>query len=144
MTTEARVSKATFCSGAVGGKEKPIRRALNSAQRMERMIGDLLDLTRTRLGGSLPLKRRPATLQQVCQEAKMEIRATQPSSCATDSPATCHEERLRGRPKNLRVPDRSEVPRRKGQVSPDASDPPIAGEGFHQTRPVGEMRGLDK
>jgi signal transduction histidine kinase len=48
---------------------------MSSAQRMERMIGDLLDLTRTRLGGSIPLKRRPADLQQVCEEAIMEIHA---------------------------------------------------------------------
>ena len=53
---------------------------MNSAQRMERMIGDLLDLTRPRLGGSLPLKRRPADLQQVCEEAMMEIRASHPDA----------------------------------------------------------------
>jgi signal transduction histidine kinase len=57
-----------------------VTRIMNSAQRMERMIGDLLDLTRTRLGGSLPLKRRPANLQQVCEEAMMEIHAGQPDA----------------------------------------------------------------
>jgi hypothetical protein len=57
-----------------------VARIMNSAQRMERMIGDLLDLTRTRLGGSLPLKRRPANLQQVCEEAMMEIRAGRPDA----------------------------------------------------------------
>jgi signal transduction histidine kinase len=57
-----------------------VTRIMNSAQRMERMIGDLLDLTRTRLGGSLPLKRRPANLQQMCEEAMMEIRAGQPDA----------------------------------------------------------------
>ena len=57
-----------------------VARIINSAQRMERMIGDLLDLTRTRLGGSLPLKRRPANLQQVCEEAMMEIRAGHPDA----------------------------------------------------------------
>ena len=60
-----------------------VARIMNSAQRMERMIGDLLDLTRTKLGGSLPLKRRPADLQQVCEEAMIEIRAGQPTpSCS--------------------------------------------------------------
>jgi signal transduction histidine kinase len=48
---------------------------MNSAERMERMIGDLLDLTRTRLGGSIPLKRRPTNVQQVCEDAIIEIRA---------------------------------------------------------------------
>jgi signal transduction histidine kinase len=57
-----------------------VTRILSSAQRMERMIADLLDLTRTRLGGSLQLKRRPANLQQVCEEALMEIRAGQPEA----------------------------------------------------------------
>ncbi len=57
-----------------------VTRIMNSAQRMERMIGDLLDLTRTRLGGSLPLKRRPADLHQICEEAMMEIRAAQPDA----------------------------------------------------------------
>jgi signal transduction histidine kinase len=39
-----------------------VARIMNSTQRMERMIRDLLDLTLTRLGGTLPLKRRPADL----------------------------------------------------------------------------------
>jgi signal transduction histidine kinase len=61
-------------------RARVVARIMNSAQRMERMIGDLLDLTRTRLGGSLPLKRRPANLQQVCEEVIMEIRAAQPEA----------------------------------------------------------------
>ena len=48
-------------------------RILASAQRMERMIADLLDLTRARLGGTIPLKRRPVDLQQVCEEVMTEI-----------------------------------------------------------------------
>ena len=60
---------------------KPVvTRIMNSAQRMERMIGDLLDVTRARLGGSMPLKRRAADLQQVCEEAMIEIRAGQPDA----------------------------------------------------------------
>jgi hypothetical protein len=61
-------------------RSRVVARVMNSAQRMQRMIGDLLDLTRTRLGGSIPLKRRPADLQQVCEEAIMEIRAGQPDA----------------------------------------------------------------
>jgi len=37
------------------------------------MIGDLLNLTRTRLGKSIPLKRRPMNPQQVCEEAMVDI-----------------------------------------------------------------------
>lgn len=58
-------------------RSRVVERVMNSAQRMERMIGDLLDLTRARLGGSIPLKRRPADLHQVCEEAVIEIRAGQ-------------------------------------------------------------------
>lgn len=61
-------------------RARAVTRIMNSAQRMERMIGDLLDLTRTRLGGTLPLKRRPADLQQVCEDAIMEIRAAHPGA----------------------------------------------------------------
>jgi signal transduction histidine kinase len=54
-----------------------VARIMNSAQRMERMIGDLLDVTRARLGGSMPLQRRLVDLQQVCEEAMIEIRTGQ-------------------------------------------------------------------
>ena len=61
-------------------RSRVVARIMNSAQRMERMIGDLLDLTRARLGGSIPLDRRRADLQQVCEEAMTELRAGQPDA----------------------------------------------------------------
>jgi signal transduction histidine kinase len=61
-------------------RSRVVARIMNSAQRMERMIGDLLDLTRARLGGSIPLNRRRVDLQQVCEEAVIEIRAGQPDA----------------------------------------------------------------
>ena len=61
-------------------RRRVVERMMNSGQRMERMIGDLLDLTRARLGGPIPLKRRPADLQQVCEEALIEIRAGEPEA----------------------------------------------------------------
>jgi signal transduction histidine kinase len=57
-----------------------VTRIMNSAQRMERLIGDLLDVTHARMGGSIPLKRRRVDLQQVCDEAMMEIHAGQPDA----------------------------------------------------------------
>jgi signal transduction histidine kinase len=57
-----------------------VTRIMNSAQRMERMVGDLLDVTRARLGGAIPLKRRPVDLQQVCEEAIVEISVRQPDA----------------------------------------------------------------
>jgi signal transduction histidine kinase len=61
-------------------RSRVVARIMNSAQRMERMIGDLLDLTRARLGGSIPLTRQRVNLQQVCEEAMIEIRAGQPDA----------------------------------------------------------------
>ena len=55
-------------------------RILNSAQRMERMIADLLDLTRTRLGGAIPLKAVPTDLQSVCEEVVLEVQASHPDA----------------------------------------------------------------
>ena len=55
-------------------------RILNSAQRMARMIGDLLDLTRSRLGGAIPLKPVPTDLQRLCEEVLLEVQAGQPDA----------------------------------------------------------------
>ena len=62
-------------------------RILNSAQRMTRMLADLLDLTSTRLGGGIPIARRPADLQQICQEVALEIQTVHP-----DAPVHCTAE----------------------------------------------------
>ena len=55
-------------------------RILNSAQRMERMIADLLDLTRTRLGGAIPLTAVHTDLQSVCEEVVLEVQASRPNA----------------------------------------------------------------
>ena len=57
-----------------------VTRILNSAHRMERMIADLLDLTRVRLGGTIPLTRRRADLQKLCEEAILESGAAHPEA----------------------------------------------------------------
>jgi hypothetical protein len=48
---------------------------LRSAGRMGRMIEDVLDFTRERLGGAIPLKRERMDLEQLCREAVLEARA---------------------------------------------------------------------
>ena len=53
---------------------------LSSARRMARMIDDLLDLTRTRLGGAIPLKRVPTDLQPLCEEVVREVQAAHGSA----------------------------------------------------------------
>jgi signal transduction histidine kinase len=62
------------------GQARIARRILSSAQRMERMIADLLDLTRIRLGGAIPLKRVRTDLQKVCAEVVLELQAHHPDA----------------------------------------------------------------
>ena len=59
-------------------RQRVVTGVLSSAQRMGRMITDLLDLTQVRLGGTIPLKRRQVDLKQVCEEVVLETRAAQP------------------------------------------------------------------
>jgi signal transduction histidine kinase len=57
-----------------------VTRMMRSAQRMERMIGDLLDLTRARLGGAISLRRGQADLQKLSEEVVLESRAAHPEA----------------------------------------------------------------
>jgi signal transduction histidine kinase len=51
-------------------------RIIRSSQRTTRMITQLLDLTRARLGGGLPIERKPTDLREVCQNVVEEFEAT--------------------------------------------------------------------
>ncbi|WNG32409.1 PAS domain S-box protein [Archangium violaceum] len=55
-------------------------RIANSADNMGRMISDLLDFTRGRLGGGLPLTRERNELVRLCHEVIDEFSVTHPSS----------------------------------------------------------------
>lgn len=55
------------------------QRILNSTRRMNRMVGDLLDLTRTRLGAGIPIARAPTDLAAVCREVLEEAQAQHPT-----------------------------------------------------------------
>ncbi|HET7785540.1 MAG TPA: ATP-binding protein [Myxococcales bacterium] len=48
-------------------------RISSSAERMARMIDDLLDFARSRLGGGFPIQRRRMDLQQVCEQIVEEL-----------------------------------------------------------------------
>jgi signal transduction histidine kinase len=61
-------------------RARVVTRIMSSAQRMERMIADLLDLTRGRLGGTIPLRRQAADLQDLCEEAVLEVGAARPEA----------------------------------------------------------------
>jgi signal transduction histidine kinase len=62
--------------------EKPVQdtaaRILSSGKRMSRMIEDMLDMARARLGGGIPLKREPADLGALIERVVAEMRATYP------------------------------------------------------------------
>jgi signal transduction histidine kinase len=54
-------------------QDRVLRRAAASAERMGRMIHDLLDLTRARLGGGIPVERRPIALDGICRQVVDEL-----------------------------------------------------------------------
>jgi PAS domain S-box-containing protein len=57
--------------------KRAAQRVVSSASRMERMIADLLDVTRARLGGGMPVQLRPGVdLGEVCRAAVEEASAT--------------------------------------------------------------------
>jgi signal transduction histidine kinase len=53
-------------------------RILSSGRRMTRMIDDMLDLSRARLAGGIPLKRVPANLAAVVERVVQELRSAYP------------------------------------------------------------------
>jgi PAS domain S-box-containing protein len=52
---------------------KRITHILSASQRMARMISQMLDFTRARLGDGLPIERRPTDLREVCQSVVEEF-----------------------------------------------------------------------
>ena len=53
---------------------------LRSAHRMDAMIADLLDFTRTRLGTGIPIKPASADLAEICGQAMVEARLVHPAT----------------------------------------------------------------
>jgi signal transduction histidine kinase len=54
---------------------KPARRILSSAERMSRMIDQVLDFTRVRLGRGIPLDRKTVDLSNLCRQVLDELRS---------------------------------------------------------------------
>jgi PAS domain S-box-containing protein len=61
--------------GVIQQHLKAVRRIVDSTERMGRMIGDLLDFTRGRLGGGIPITRKPSNLRHICQHVLEELEA---------------------------------------------------------------------
>jgi PAS domain S-box-containing protein len=57
---------------------KAVRRIATSSERMGRMISDLLDFTRGRLGGGIPIQPRSANLHTLCEQVVEELEVGHP------------------------------------------------------------------
>ncbi len=76
------ITGATMLIGTEELDDQSIRiaaRMLNSGNRMNRMIGDLLDLTRTRFGDKIPVVRVPMDLDPVCRQVIAELEGRRPA-----------------------------------------------------------------
>ncbi|MDZ4805303.1 MAG: ATP-binding protein [Candidatus Eisenbacteria bacterium] len=69
-------------------------RIIRSSQRMTRMIAQLLDLTRARLGGGLPIETKPADLREICRNVVEEFGTTIKSEFEGDMTGTWDRDRL--------------------------------------------------
>jgi PAS domain S-box-containing protein len=58
----------------------PAARIVSNVGRMSRMVSDLLDFTRGRLGGGIPIERRPTDLRDVVSRARDELKDAHPES----------------------------------------------------------------
>jgi len=70
---------ALLNGGTLGEKEaKRVARIARSAERMTRMIHQLLDFTRTRLGGGMPIDRRACDLNAIVRQVVEEAETAYP------------------------------------------------------------------
>jgi signal transduction histidine kinase len=79
----AIINSAEFLLRGKDVTASQMRAALNvqrGASRMKRMVDDLLDFTRTRLGDLLPIERAHQDLGRLCIDASNEIRAAYPQA----------------------------------------------------------------
>ena len=71
-----------------------IARIIRNSQRMARMIAQLLDLTRARLGGGMPLELKPTDLRDVCRSVVDEFEMKIQVEVEGDVTGTWDEDRL--------------------------------------------------
>jgi signal transduction histidine kinase len=75
------VTGATFIMRATDVPSKYVlaaTRIFNSGQRMSKLIGDLIDFTRTHLGSGIPIKPKKMNLTEVCMNVVDELRTSHP------------------------------------------------------------------
>ncbi len=74
MAASVMLKKGTLA----GGDVKMTARIARNADRMAKMISQLLDLTRARLGGGIPIDPKPVDLGEICGEVVSDIEVAQP------------------------------------------------------------------
>ena len=74
--------------------EKQVARIVRSSQRMTRMISQLLDLTRARLGGGFPLDPKPIDMGDVCRSVVEEFEGAIRLDATGDLSGTWDADRL--------------------------------------------------
>ena len=73
-----KVTLHTLRRHAPEADQRAIARIANSADRMSRMIDQLMDLTKSRLGGGIPIHPQSADLTVICQTVTDEFEALHP------------------------------------------------------------------
>jgi PAS domain S-box-containing protein len=74
LTTELMLMREDVPEPVLAG----VRRITRSSDRMSRMITDLLDFTRARLGGGIPVQRQPGNLLELVRTPLEEFEVTHP------------------------------------------------------------------
>ncbi len=74
MSTEMLLQRG----GLSGTDQRTVQRIISSTDKMGRMIADILDFTRGRLGGGLPVNTRPANLHDIARHAVDELATAHP------------------------------------------------------------------
>ncbi len=69
-------------------------RIIRGSQRMSRMISQVLDLTQARLGGGLPIERKPTDLHEVCRNVVEEFDAQVKLDVVGDVTGSWDDDRL--------------------------------------------------
>jgi PAS domain S-box-containing protein len=77
LTTESLLRKAGLPETVSGA----LARLSKSARRMATLIAQLLDFTRVRSSGGMPIEKRPVELAEICRGVLEEISAAHPARC---------------------------------------------------------------
>jgi len=88
------ITGATFVMRATDIPSKYVlaaTRIFNSGQRMSKLIGDLIDFTRTHLGSGIPIKPKRMDLAEVCMNVVEELRTSHPERIVDFSSFTREE-----------------------------------------------------